>query len=181
MADPFIGEIRTFTYTFPPYGWAYCNGQALPVNQFSALYALIGNLFGGNQTTFNVPNIFNQAVIGYGQGQGLSHRDFASKGGENTHSLLAGEVAQHNHNITAGTAFSTLNTPDSNYWGVTRYTPTGGAEKNANSYSTTPNSGDTLKATFVGPAGKSIAHENRQPFLTMNFCIALVGVFPVKP
>lgn len=183
MSDPFVGEIRLFPYTFAPYGWAECNGALLPVAQFQALYALIGNIFGGTPNqTFNIPDLKDRTIVGQGQGTGLSPRAYSMSGGESSHSLNINEIPSHNHNIIAGSAFSTLQTPVGNYWGVTRYTSdSGGAEKNANSFASTSSPGDLLSNNFVGVAGGNMAHENRQPSLALRYCIALEGVFPTRP
>lgn len=182
MSDPYVGEIRLFPYTFAPYGWADCNGALLPIQQYQALYAVIGNTFGGTYgQNFNIPDLRNRVVLGAGQGINLSPRAYTAPGGEASHTLTMNEMPLHNHNIISGSASCSELTPVNNYWGVTKYTPPGSPEKAASSYSTASSIGDTLNNNFIGIVGKNQGHENRQPALTLRFCIALDGVFPVRP
>lgn len=163
MAEPFLGEIRIFSFNYAPQGWAFCNGQLLPINQNQALFSLMGTTYGGNgQTNFAIPNLQGRVPIHFGDGiiQGQS-------AGSINHTLTVNELPAHTHtlNVTNG-AQETL-------------VPTNGFL--ANSAPSEFYSGSPDTAMFPGilsNAGGSQAHENRQPSLVLNFCVALQGIFP---
>jgi microcystin-dependent protein len=162
MAEPFLSEIRIMSFGFAPKGWAQCNGQLLPINQNQPLFALLGTTFGGNgRTTFALPDFRGCTPIHVGSGHTLGQ-----KGGEQAHTLSMGEMPMHTHlfqaNSTAG------NTPN----------PTNNVLGSANNLYTGPANLTTLEPTTVSNVGGSQAHLNMQPFLTLNFCIALQGIFP---
>lgn len=171
MADPFVAEIRIFTLDFAPRNWAFCNGQLVPVQQNTALFSLLGVNFGGNGTTnFGLPNMQGAAPMGAGYGPGLSNRRLGEKGGSETVTLVASQVPAHSHPVT-GTEVS----------GNAR-SPAGGA-----SLAATPGAfaaggplDTALAPAAIGAAGAGAPHQNMQPFLSVNFCIALTGEYPSR-
>ncbi|WP_418058540.1 phage tail protein [Pimelobacter simplex] len=163
MADPFLSEIRLMSFNFPPRGWALCNGQFLPINQNQALFALLGTTYGGNgQTTFALPDLRGRVPIHWGQGFTLGQQV-----GEEAHTLTPGEMPQHVHPVQGSSATSGGSaSPAGMYLGA------------ANNVYRSGNPNQTLHPTTVGTAGGNQAHFNMQPYLTLSFCIALVGIFP---
>jgi microcystin-dependent protein len=169
MADPFLAEIRMFPFNFPPLGWAKCNGQILPLSQNTALFALLGITYGGNgQSTFALPNLQGSAALQPGQGPGLSNRFLGETGGSQTVTLLVSEIPAHNHALRAAVDPGDSNNPTSN--ALTR-------SSNASVYGTT---GPVVQMSPLAltPAGADLPHNNMPRYLTLNFCIALQGVFP---
>lgn len=195
--DSFIGEIRLFPYSYSPVGWLSCNGSSLPVQQYPALYAVIGNAFGGNTTAFNVPNLNNQtnpalpgaAVMGAGSGSGLTPRAFGARVGADSVTLSPAELAAHSHNMKTraySASDDAITAPAGNYLarGVVNNPPPT-ADANFNTYAA-PNASQTVafrgpSMTTFPPSGGGGAHENRQPYLAMGFFIATDGLFPVRP
>jgi microcystin-dependent protein len=168
MADPFIGQISLFAFAFAPKGWAFCNGQLLSIAQNQALFSLLGTTYGGDGiTTFRLPNLQNRAAMSSGQGPGLSNYALGQVGGETGHTLTTAEMAPHVHGAATATDTSQL-TPKAHYWAPN-------IDGN-NTYSATAIG--TMAANAVGVAGDGQPHQNMQPHLALNFCIALVGVFP---
>ena len=163
MAEPFLSEIRIFSFGFAPQGWAQCNGQLLPINQNQALFSLLGTTYGGNgQTNFGLPDLRGRVPMHVGGGLTLGQ-----KGGEETHTLIAGEMTAHTHQAKASANGPTVSPPTTNFWATnTGFSPYG-------------TSADTpMSPQAVGNAGGSQPHENRSPYLTLNCCIALQGIFP---
>ena len=165
MAEPFLGEIRLVSFNFPPKGWALCNGQLLPINQNQALFSLLGTMYGGNgQTTFALPDMRGRAPIH----QGNSFIP-GQAGGQEFHTLTVSEMPAHNHVAVGTAANGTVNTGTGNSFGVSQapvYFPLAGAAVT------------TLGPTSVTNVGGSQPHENRQPYLALNFVVALQGIFP---
>ena len=162
MAEPFLAEIRMFSFGFPPQGWALCNGQLLPINQNQALFSLLGTTYGGNgQTTFALPNLQGEVPIHMGNNHTLGERS-----GEQAHTLSISEMPQHNHSVQAATANANSNVPINNFLAAA-----------LNVY-TSPGAFLAINPATVTNVGGSQAHLNMQPFLTINFCIALQGIFP---
>jgi microcystin-dependent protein len=165
MTEPFISEIKIMSFNFPPRGWAFCNGQLLPINQNQALFSLLGTTYGGNgQTNFALPNLQGQAPIHMGNGHTLGER-----GGSESVTLTMSQMKQHIHFLQATTNVATQNTPP----GGNMLAQSQGQFLYANASNFTsmaPNS-----TTLVGG---SQPHTNLQPFLVLNFCIALAGIFP---
>jgi microcystin-dependent protein len=163
MAEPFLGEIRLMSFAFAPRDWALCNGQLLPINQNQALFSLLGTTFGGDgRTTFGLPDLRGRVPIHVGSGHSLGER-----GGEQAHTLSIAELPTHSHVVTATTA--------------TGDTPVAPGNLLADSPSQLygpPNQLTGLHPTAVANVGGSQAHLNMQPFLTVSFCIALIGIFP---
>lgn len=164
MSVPFLGQLMPVSFNFAPKGWAQCNGSILAINQNSALFALLGTTYGGNGTqTFALPNLQGRTPISFGNGfsQGQT-------GGEEFHTLIANEVPTHNHQIVAITTASG-DTP------LNAYLAGGGAAV-FNSFS----GGTSMNPATLSNYGGSQPHENRQPFLVMNWVIALSGLFPSR-
>ena len=169
MAEPFLSEIRIMSFGFAPKGWALCNGQLLPINQNQALFSLLGTIYGGNgQTTFALPDLQARVPIHDGSG-GFS--PIGNRGGEQNHTLTMSELPTHTHAFNASTGAAVANTGPANSYlaqssGVFLY----GAASNVGAMS--PNA--------IGTAGGSQPHTNMQPYLVLNFCIALQGIFPSR-
>jgi microcystin-dependent protein len=171
MADPFLAEIRVFGFNFPPTGWAFCDGAILPLSQNTALFALLGTTYGGDgKSTFALPNLAGSAVMGPGQGEGLSVRELGEEAGSASVSLLQSEIPNHSHTMQAATGSADLQAPASDR-----------ALARAPVYqSNTTSALDTASPYAVAPAGGDFPHNNRPPSLTLNFCIALQGAFPAR-
>lgn len=164
MAEPFLSEIRIMSFVFAPKFWATCNGQTLPINQNQALFALLGTTFGGNgQTTFNLPNLQGRAPVHVGSGLSLGQQ-----GGEQAHTLSIGETPQHLHLAQASSTDGDGPVGGGSLFAASGSTSAYGAATNLT----------TLLPGSISNVGGSQAHTNQQPFLTLNFCIALAGIFP---
>ena len=175
MSEPYIGEIQIFGFNFAPRGWAFCNGAIMPIQQNTALFALLGTQYGGNgQTTYQLPDLMNRAACSQGQGLGLTPRTIGETFGSSTVTLLQQEMPNHTHTLqffNQGDPAKRLSTPQAN---AALNLPSQAASKFF-----APAGGMTaLAPTALQPAGGSQPHENRQPYLALNFCIALQGVFP---
>jgi microcystin-dependent protein len=169
MASAFIGEIRMFGGNFAPAGWAFCQGQLLAIQQYSALFALLGTTYGGNgTTTFALPNLQGRVPIHQGQGPGLSNYVIGQMSGTESVALLTTQLPQHSHLAAGNSNPGTSADPTNNYW--------------AASADLRPFSDQTPNGTMQnsGSAGSSQPHENMPPFLAVNFIIALLGIFPSR-
>jgi microcystin-dependent protein len=175
MADQFVAEIRIFPFNFPPTGWAFCNGQLLPISQNTALFSLLGTTYGGNgQSTFALPNLQGRAAMQHGQGPGLSLRSLGEMGGSETVTLLTSEIPSHNHVVNAKVTGGQAD-PNGLVWASAN------AQKlAANFYAPAKGTGTLMNANASGVTGGSLPHNNMMPYLTLNFCIALQGVFPPR-
>lgn len=180
MDDVFIGEIRIVPWAWAPEGWFLCNGQSLLISQYQALFAVIGNKFGGDgRINFNLPNLSGKAAACQGQGPGLSSREIAQTYGAEAITLMPNQIPPHDHLVyagrsTAGAAGYTSPPSANTYLGRS---PVAGDK----SYSTQVSPLTPLSATAVSSAGGNGAHENRQPFLVMNYIICFDGEYPVRP
>ena len=173
MADPFVAEIRIFGFNFAPTGWSLCDGQLLPISQNTALFSLLGTTYGGDgKSTFALPDLQGRSPMHPGQGPGLSLHDLGESAGEQFVTLLESEMPGHAH-VARAIAPPTANQDDASP-DVQLAVVVG-----ANIYATS-NSVQQLAAAAIAPNGGSSPHNNMQPFLTMNFCIALQGVFPPR-
>jgi microcystin-dependent protein len=173
MADPFVAEIRIFPFNFAPKGWAFCDGQLLPLSQNTALFSLLGTTYGGDgKSNFALPNMQGNAPMHPGQGPGLSLHDLGETGGSETVSLLESEIPSHSHSMGAQNVA---------LGGVVLPAPTASLNRPASG-----NLFDTnttlvqMDPNSLAPAGGDQPHNNMQPYLTLNFCIALQGVFPPR-
>jgi microcystin-dependent protein len=172
MADPFVAEIRIFPFNFAPKGWAFCNGQLLPISQNTALFSLLGTTYGGDgKSTFALPNLQGSAPMHPGQGPGLSLYDLGESGGSESVTLLLTEMPAHNHGMKA----DALDPADTNIVSANASfaLSTGGTLYQAASNS-------NLADQALSLTGLSLPHNNMMPYLTLNFCIALQGVFPPR-
>jgi microcystin-dependent protein len=172
--DPFVAEIRIFPFNFAPKGWAFCNGQILPLSQNTALFSLLGTTYGGDgKSNFALPNLQGSAPMHPGQGPGLSLHDLGETGGSETVTLLGTEIASHSHSLMASTQPGEDPTPGpsealARSVGASLYQ----SVTNANVVQLSPNT--------IAPTGGNQPHNNMQPYLTLNFCIALQGVYPPR-
>ena len=166
--EPFLGEIRMFAGNFAPQGWAICNGQVLAIAENDALFSLLGTTYGGDgQNTFALPDLRSRVPLHQGQGNGLSNRTLGQAGGEENVTLVVPQLPAHTHAATASSAAGTATSPAGNVWAAGNNTP----------FSDQPADGQMSAAT-VQAAGGSQPHDNRLPFLAINFIIALQGIYP---
>lgn len=175
MSDQFVAEIRIFPFNFAPTGWAFCNGQLMPISQNTALFSLLGTTYGGDgKSTFGLPNLQGSSPMQAGQGPGLSLRDLGEVGGAQTVTLLQTEMPAHSHTAIAASGGGQPS-PSGNAWasglktGPSIYTPSG-----------TGNSDVQMSPFALSIAGGSLPHNNMMPYLTLSFCIALQGIFPAR-
>ena len=172
--DPFIGQIILFAGNFAPRGWAFCDGQLLPISQNSALFAILGTTYGGDGiTTFALPDLRGRVAINPRQGPGLSDYRLGESGGTQTNTLTTSNLPAHSHTLNASNQPASTTSPDGAYLGQSA-TFSGGT----NIYGTTPDT--TMAHAAIGNTGGNIPVNNLQPFLCVNFIIALVGVFPSR-
>jgi microcystin-dependent protein len=174
VADPFVAEIRIFPFNFAPRGWAWCDGQLMPLSQNTALFSLLGTTYGGNgKSNFALPDIQGRAVMHPGQGPGLSLHDLGETGGSETVTLLESEIPAHSHGLRANPTAGDTPSPASN---ATLARP-----GNIQVYQTNPGANLAAMAdAALPPAGGDQPHNNLQPYLTFYFNIALQGVFPPR-
>jgi microcystin-dependent protein len=171
MADQFVAEIRIFGFNFAPLGWAICQGQILPINQNTALFSLLGTFYGGNGVTnFALPNLQGDVAIHQGNGPGLSPRVVGETAGAESVPLTTAEMAAHSHTAACSTATGDDYGPGSDVWAPDA---AGG-----NEYASAPSG--QMNAASLSPAGGGQPHNNLQPYLSMNYCIALQGIFPPR-
>lgn len=164
MAEPFLSEIRLFSFVYAPRGWAQCNGQLLPINQNQALFSLLGTTYGGNgQVNFALPDLRGRVPIHVGGGHTLGER-----GGAAAHTVSVAELPQHSHALSAAPVAAGTNTPGNAV--ALAQTPQQAFKD--------PEQTVAMGAGSIANAGGSQAHLNVQPFLGLNFCIALQGIFP---
>lgn len=179
MSDQYLGEIRMVGFNFAPYGWALCNGQTLPISQYSALFSLLGTQFGGNGTsTFQLPNLQSCVPIDQGQGPGLSSYVMGELVGVENVTLLYNQIPLHNHSFGCSTASGNLTTPANNTLSVTDQE--GGRSPKPGNLNFAATNNATMLATMIGTAGGNQPHNNIQPYLTVNFVIALTGIYPAR-
>jgi microcystin-dependent protein len=164
MSEPFLGEIKIISWNYPPKGWTFCNGQFLPINQNQALFSLLGTMYGGNgQTNFALPDLRGRVPLHVGSGftQGTA-------AGQEFHTVTQSEMPAHNHFVSALNGTATSEVPTGNFL----------ATNAAALYNTTPNT--TLLPSTISNVGGSQPHENRQPYIVLNYIIALQGIFPSR-
>ena len=172
MADPFVAEIRIFSFNFAPKGWAFCDGQILPLSQNTALFSLLGTTYGGDgKSNFALPNLQGSAPMHPGQGPGLSLHDLGESGGSDTVTLIESEIPSHSHAMSVSSQIGTENQANGQLFamgdGINLYGPAASPQ--------TAMSGQAL-----AQVGGDAPHNNMQPYLTLYFCIALQGVYPQR-
>ena len=171
MADPYLGEIRLMAFQFAPHGWALCNGQVLAINQNQALFALLGTTYGGNGVqNFQLPNLQGRVPVHFGQGLAGQNIVWGESGGETTHVLTSSEMPGHSHTAMAADLPGNVPFPELNSWG---------RQTTAHAYAA---SGSLVQmaSNAVLIDGSNEAHNNMPPYLVINFCIALQGIFPSR-
>lgn len=170
MSDPFVAEIRMFGFNFAPTGWAQCNGQLLPLSQNTALFSLLGTFYGGDgKSTFALPDLQGSVPIHSGQGSGLSEYFLGQQGGTDFVTLLQSEMPAHAHTFDCSEEVVNEASPVNFFFGAgeTRYAA--------------PAAIVQMAPQALTPAGGSLPHNNLMPYLVVNFCIAMQGVFPPRP
>jgi microcystin-dependent protein len=167
MSNPFVGEIRLFSFNFPPNGWAFCNGQLLPIAQNSALFDLIGTTYGGDgSTTFGLPDLRGRVPVNQGQGPGLSNYVIGQVAGVESVALSQSQLPAHNHSVFAQKSPAGAGKPGGKLL----------AETAANTYGS--GASTTMNPAMIGATGGGQAVSIVQPYLTLNYCISLTGIFP---
>jgi microcystin-dependent protein len=171
VSEPFLGQIQAFGFNFAPRGWALCNGQLMSIAQNTALFSLLGTTFGGDGvTTFGLPDLRSRVGIHMGQGPGLSPYVIGEISGTENVTLNVAQMPQHSHSVMATSGSATTGRPAG-------AVP---ARDSSNAYDAAPDGQTTMNAGMIGPSGQSLPHQNLQPFLVLNFCIALQGIFPSR-
>lgn len=174
MSDQFVAEIRIFPYTFAPVGWAFCNGQLLAISQNTALFSLIGTIYGGNGTsTFALPDLRGAVALHAGNGPGLTPRAIGETGGTETVTLLQAEMPAHAHDVET----------DSSALDTSLASPSGAVLGNPSPkliYSSVQKTATVMNPAMIAPTGGSQPHSNVMPYLVFNHCIALQGIFPAR-
>ena len=172
MSDPFVAEIRAFGFNFAPINWMLCNGQTLPISQYAVVFSLIGTYYGGNGTTnFQLPNLQGRTPMHWGTGF-PSTWYLGEPDGTASVALLTTQMPMHQHAVQVAEGGAVTGTPGSSVWL--------GESNPATTYTNTGSPNSTLAANAIGMTGGSQPHDNMQPFLTVNFCIAMAGVYPSR-
>lgn len=167
--EPYIGQIMAFGGNFAPQGWALCDGSLLPISQYDALFSLIGTTYGGDgQTTFAVPDLRSRAALHQGQGPGLSSYSLGQSGGAEAVTLTENQLSPHSHPAMGHSGAGDNVHPAGAVW----------ATSSTNLYTAGAAANAAMDATSIAPSGGSQPHDNMLPFLTLNFCIALEGIYP---
>ncbi|HYQ86708.1 MAG TPA: tail fiber protein [Bacteroidota bacterium] len=175
MANPFVAEIRIFPFNFAPKGWAFCDGQLMPISQNTALFSLLGTTYGGDgRSTFALPDLQGCAPLHFGQGPGLSLRDLGERAGSDTVTLLQTEIPAHTHGVSGRNSVGQDVSPQGDVWA------TPGAARGLNMYNQSAGGAPQMSPAAFSTAGSSLPHNNLPPYLTLNFCISLQGVFPPR-
>jgi microcystin-dependent protein len=176
MSQPFIGEIRIWACDYAPRGFAFCNGQVLPIRQNEALYAVLENNFGGDgHRTFALPDLRGRSPLAAGQGAGLTHRPVGEKEGQQAVQLQEGELPVHDHAVQCVSKQANTTSPVNKIWA------TGAGSRGQNFYASSPGRGQAMFPHAAFPAGSGMPHNNMPPYLGLNFCIALEGAPPDNP
>jgi microcystin-dependent protein len=171
VSEPFVGEIRMFGFNFPPQGWAFCDGQLLSISQNAALFSLLGTTYGGDgESNFALPDLRSRVPVSQGQGEGLSSYAEGQAGGTETVTLGPAQMPAHTHAVSASSSPAASERPAGRVL----------ARSPDHSYIPEPDTDTVMNAKMIGETGNSQPHDNIQPYLALNFCIALQGVFPAR-
>lgn len=171
MSEPFLAEVRMVGFNFAPRGWAFCDGQILPINQNQSLFSLLGTTYGGDgRTSFALPDLRGRTPIHVGQSSVGTNHSLGQRSGEETHTLAANEIPQHTHTLRASSAPANSASPANNLLAMSNLPE---AYREASNLA-------PMAATSTSNVGASQAHENMQPWLAVHFCIALQGLFPSR-
>lgn len=174
MSDPFIGEIKMFAGNFAPQGYAFCDGQLLPISQYSALFSILGTTYGGDgRTTFALPDLRGRIPMHPGQGPGLSLRRLGERSGQESVKLSESDMPAHNHTVYGTQEAADSNSPENALWATTEGNP-------RKIYDSSPAPNAAMNPRAISSAGGDQAHENRQPYLCVNFIIAIEGLYPSR-
>ncbi len=180
MATPFVATIQMFAFNFAPKGWAFCAGQLLPLSQNTALFSLLGTTYGGDgKSNFALPNMVNNAALQAGQGPGLSLYDLGETTGSESVTLLQTELPLHNHGFFGTTTNGSVPAAGNNQ--LAKAFSGGKAASYTGNYLSTNAPQTQMSPLTLNTAGSSFPHNNMQPYLAVNFCIALQGIFPARP
>lgn len=172
MSDPFLGEIRLFPYDFAPRGWALCDGSVLSIAQNTALFSLLGTIYGGDgQTTFALPDLRGRVAVSSGQAPGLSDHQLGQLGGDETVMLTTDELPAHSHAMAANSSHGANASPAGK---VPGHSSSGTVYADASD-------GSRMKSHTIMPTGGNQSHNNVQPYLALSYCIAMEGIFPSRP
>lgn len=172
--DPFLGEIRMFAGTFAPNDWLFCNGQLLPISRYTALFSLLGTMYGGDgKSNFALPNLQGRAPMNFGAGPGLTQRYVGEEGGSNSVTLQITEMPAHTHLPSCSSTNKGTESPEGAVWGATKGIP--GPQTYANTATT------AMNPLAIAPEGASQPHNNMQPYTAVNFIICMNGIFPQRP
>lgn len=170
MSEPFLAEVRLMGFNFAPRGWAFCDGQILPINQNQSLYSLLGTTYGGDgRTSFALPDLRGRAPIHTGRSNGGADHTLGQKSGEETHTLAANEMPQHDHILEAVVEDGNITNPTGHY-----------LARSVTEVYRDPDNLGAMRSGTVANVGGGQAHENMQPYIAVNFCIALQGLFPSR-
>jgi microcystin-dependent protein len=178
MSEPFVGEIEIYAFNFAPKGWAFCQGQLLAISQNTALFSLLGTQYGGDgKSTFGLPNLQGKIPNHFGQGPGLSLYTQGQTGGEATVTLLASQMPAHNHTVNASSSSGHINNPTA---ATVLGAVGGGIGKSGKAYTASTASNVNMGTSASNNAGGGQPHNNMAPYVALNYCIALQGVFPAR-
>ena len=173
MSEPFVAQIQIFGFNFAPQGWALCNGQIMPISQNTALFSLLGTQYGGDgKSNFALPNLQSRVAIGQGNGPGLTPRVIGEQNGEEFVTVFANQIPGHTHPARCNNAVGASYDPANQLWSQ----DAGGNQE----YGSTLSNSGVMSPNAVLPTGGGLPHNNMQPFLGLNFCIALQGIFPPR-
>lgn len=176
MADPFMAEVRIWATNFAPRGWAFCEGQYMPISQNTALFSLVGTTYGGNgHTTFCVPNLKGRAPMHWGTGPGLTPRVYGEFGGVSRVTLTKSQIPAHNHIIAGQASNGNSHAPANHYLAKDP-----AKSQRVRMLKVEPSSMVTMSPLAISAEGGGQSHENCQPYLGLNFCIATLGIYPSR-
>ena len=179
MAEPFIGEIRPWALNFAPRGWAFCDGQLLPISQNTALFSVIGTTYGGDgRSTLGLPNLQDRAPMHFGRGDGLTNRSLGQVLGTSTVTITEAQMPMHNHGLVAQNLDANSTSASGQF--LAKSNTEGPRGKVPYSTYAPPPAQSQMASVAIGGVGGNLAHDNLQPYLTINMCIALAGLFPSR-